>query len=479
MAESTVQKLALPALIAMVVGSMIGSGIFTLPSRFAGATGVYGALIAWLIAGGGMLMLAFVFQSLAARKPDIDSGIFAYAKYGFGEYWGFAAAIGFWLGTCVGNVSYWVLIKSTLGAFFPVFGDGNTLTAVIVASILVWCFHFLILRGVQGAAGINKIVTIAKVVPLLLFVVILLFNFDASTFADNLWGGKDADKSFGTIWGQVRQTMLVTVFVFIGIEAASVYSRYALKREDVGRATVMGFFLVTSLMIAVSVLSFGVLPRADIALMRAPSVAGVMEAMVGPWGAKFISVGLIVSVLGAYLAWSLLAAEVPYLAAKYGLFPKYFEKTNENKVPANALLMTNLVVQAFLIVTMFTQYAFQLSLELTSALTLIPYLLVAAYGLKLAMSGETYENDPGARNKELLIASIATFYSLLMIYSGGLKYVLLSALVFLPTTILFYNARKGAGRKVFETGPESVLFVVMVVGAVAALWAIATGRIVV
>ena len=110
MAESTVQKLALPALIAMVVGSMIGSGIFTLPSRFAGATGVYGALIAWVIAAGGMLMLAFVFQTLAARKPDIDSGIFAYAKYGFGEYWGFAAAVGFWIGTCVGNVSYWVLI---------------------------------------------------------------------------------------------------------------------------------------------------------------------------------------------------------------------------------------------------------------------------------------------------------------------------------------------------------------------------------
>ena len=283
MAESTVQKLALPALIAMVVGSMIGSGIFTLPSRFAGATGVYGALIAWVIAGGGMLMLAFVFQSLAARKPDIDSGIFAYAKYGFGEYWGFAAAIGFWIGTCVGNVSYWVLIKSTLGAFFPVFGDGNTLTAVIVASAFVWAFHFLILRGVQGAAGINKIVTIAKVVPLLLFVVFLLFKFDGKIFYDNLWGGADADKSIATIWGQVRQTMLVTVFVFIGIEAASVYSRYAMKREDVGRATIIGFILVTSLMVAVTVLAFGVLPRAEIAVMRAPSVAGVMEIMAPGW----------------------------------------------------------------------------------------------------------------------------------------------------------------------------------------------------
>jgi arginine:ornithine antiporter/lysine permease len=234
--------------------------------------------------------------------------------------------------------------------------------------------------------------------------------------------------------------------------------------------------MVTGLLVAVTVLSFGVLPREEIAAMRAPSVAGVMEAMVGPWGAKFISVGLIVSVLGAYLAWSLLAAEVPYLAAKYGLFPKYFEKTNEAKVPANALLLTNVVVQAFLIVTMFTTYAFQLALELTSALTLIPYLLVAAYGLKLAYSGETYEKDPGARSKELIIAAIATFYSALMIYSGGLKYILLSALIYLPATALFWRARKDAGQPVFAKS-ETVLFAFVTVGALIALWALATGRI--
>ncbi|NGP53140.1 basic amino acid/polyamine antiporter [Thioalkalivibrio sp. XN8] len=475
MSASTVQKLALPALVAMVVGSMVGSGIFTLPSRFAAATGVYGALIAWVIAGGGMLMLGFVFQSLAQRKPDIDSGIFAYAKYGFGEYWGFAAAIGFWLGTCVGNVSYWVLIKSTLGAFFPVFGDGNTLTAVLVASALVWGFHFLILRGVQGAAGINKIVTIAKIVPLLVFIVVLLFHFDPKIFADNLVGG-GADASYDTIWQQVRRTMLVTVFVFIGIEAASVYSRYARDRADVGRATVIGFFIVIALLVAVTVLSFGVLPRAEIATMRAPSVAGVMESMVGPWGAKFISAGLIVSVLGAYLAWSLLAAEVPYLAAKYGLFPKYFEETNDAKVPKNSLLLTNLVVQAFLIITMFTQYAFVVALELTSALTLIPYLLVAAYGLKLAWTGETYERDPGLRKKELVIAGVATFYALLMIYAGGLKYILLSALIYLPSTVLYYRARSSMNLPVFAKS-EAVLFGVIVLGAVIAIWSLATGQI--
>jgi arginine:ornithine antiporter/lysine permease len=94
----------------MVVGSMVGAGVFSLPRRFATETGVYGALIAWAIAGTGMLMLAFVFQTLAVRKPALDSGVYAYAKAGFGEYLGFFSAFGYWASACVGNVTYWVLI---------------------------------------------------------------------------------------------------------------------------------------------------------------------------------------------------------------------------------------------------------------------------------------------------------------------------------------------------------------------------------
>ncbi len=109
------QKFSRLTLTAMVVGSMVGAGIFSLPARFGTATGPFGAIIAWLIAGGGMLMLAFVFQSLAVRKPDLDAGIYAYPKAGFGDYLGFAAAFGFWAGTCLGNTTYFILIMSTLG----------------------------------------------------------------------------------------------------------------------------------------------------------------------------------------------------------------------------------------------------------------------------------------------------------------------------------------------------------------------------
>src|SRR3954452_835086 len=166
--QPTTQKVSLPTLTAMVVGSMIGSGVFLLPRRFGAETGVLGAIIAWTIAGTGMLMLAFVFQRLATRKPDLDAGIFAYAKAGFGDYVGFNSAIGYWASACAGNTSYWVLITATLSALVPGFGGGDTVLAVVVSAICVWLFALLVMRGVKDAALINYVVTIAKVVPILL-----------------------------------------------------------------------------------------------------------------------------------------------------------------------------------------------------------------------------------------------------------------------------------------------------------------------
>lgn len=182
------QKISLQTLTALVVGSLVGAGVFSVPRIFATATGIFGALIAWAIAGAGMLMLCFVFQTLANRKPDLDAGVYAYARAGFGPYVGFFSAFGYWASVCVGNVSYWILIKSTLGAFFPVFGQGNTLSAVLISSVGIWAFHFLVLRGVKEAAGINKIVTIAKIIPLVVFVFLTMFYLKPAVFADNLWG---------------------------------------------------------------------------------------------------------------------------------------------------------------------------------------------------------------------------------------------------------------------------------------------------
>jgi arginine:ornithine antiporter/lysine permease len=474
MASQTGQKLPLPALTAMVVGGMVGAGVFSIPRNFALATGVYGALIAWAIAGAGMLMLAFVFQTLANRKPDLDAGVYAYARAGFGPYPGFLSAFGYWASACVGNVAYWVLIKSTLGGVFRPLGEGNTLFSVAFSSIGIWAFHFLVSRGVKEAAGINKVVTIAKVIPLLVFLVLAIFYMKTDVFVANLWGGEGA--RYGNLFEQVQATMLVTVFVFLGIEGASNYSRFAQERRHVGVATLTGFLGVLALFASVSILSYGILPREELAALRQPSVGGVLEAEVGPWGAVFIGAGLIVSVLGAYLAWTLMAAEVLSIAAKKGDMPAFLARENANHVPAPALRMTSLLIQLVLFASLSSDDAFTFALSLCSHLSLLPYLLSAAYLLKLALDRETYDEAPGDLGKDRVIAALAVIYTLFLVFAAGMKFLLLGFIVYAPGTLLYYMTRREQGKPLF-TPAEWLLFAVAVVGAVVGIHGLATGYI--
>jgi arginine:ornithine antiporter/lysine permease len=205
-------------------------------------------------------------------------------------------------------------------------------------------------------------------------------------------------------------------------------------------------------------------------------MAGVFGHVVGAWGSWFVSIGLIVSVLGAYLAWSLLAAEVLYSAARSELVPRALQRENDQQVPVAAVWLTNIVVQLFLILTLFAQEAFNLALDMTSAKTLIPYVLVAAYALKLALTRETYGPDSPERNKDLVWAAIATIYTIFMLVAGGMKFVLLSLIIFAPGTLLFIFARREQGQRIFTTA-ELILFAVVVAGAVYGVYALATGAI--
>ncbi|MGR3662644.1 MAG: amino acid permease, partial [Paracoccaceae bacterium] len=262
------KKISLFALTAMVVGSMVGAGIFNLPARFGSATSPFGAIISWTIAGTGMYMLARVFQALAEKKPDIDAGVFGYAKAGFGNYLGFLSAFGFWLGSCLGNVFYWVLIGATLSNFFPGFLEGNPEAQIAVSLVGIWLFHFMILRGAEQAAFVNFVVTIAKIVPILVVIVIFVFAFNYEEFTDGFFVASDMPAK--SLIQQVRDTMLITVFVFIGIEGASVYSRFAKTRADVGRATILGFVAVTGLMVAITILPYGIMKQSEIAGLSQP-----------------------------------------------------------------------------------------------------------------------------------------------------------------------------------------------------------------
>ena len=283
---------------------------------------------------------------------------------------------------------------------------------MLLSSAGLWAFFLLIRRGVKEAAAINRVVTVAKIVPILFFVILALFYFKADVFADNFGG---ADYS-GSLFDQVRGTMLATVFVFLGVEGASVYSRHAKRRKDVGKATILGFLSVFAVFASVTIVSYGIMPMNEIAALRQPSMAGVLEFAVGTWGQVFISVGLIISVLGAYLAWTLMSAEVLFVAAKDEDMPRFLGRSTAADVPVPALLMTTCLTQVVLIVTSFSDDAFNFALDLTSSLSLIPYLLAAAFARRsrcgrtraLTGAGERAANSSSARSRSSTRRSCCT-----------------------------------------------------------------------
>lgn len=464
------RKVSLAALTALVVGSMIGGGIFGLPQQMAQAAAPGPLIIGWLITGVGMLMLAFVYQRLAVNKPEIEAGVYGYARAGFGDLVGFSSAWGYWISAWIGNVGYLVLLMASIGVFLPGFGAGNTALAIGVASVIMWLFHVLILRGIREAAIVNALITIGKVLPLIVFIVIGLLAFKLDVFTQDFWGAEHGAGS-GAVLTQIKGMMLVTVWVFIGVEGASVFSERAKSRTDVGRATILGFVSVLALLLAVNILSYGIMSRPELAGLGDPSLAGVLQAAVGAWGAKFIALGLIISLLGALLSWFLMAAEIMRVPAQEGLLPSVFGRENAKGTPANALWLTMGLVQAFLVWTYFNASTYTNLILLASSLILLPYLLSALYQLLIAV------REPSAgRAVDLTVGVFGSLYGVWLLYAAGLVYLLYTAIFYLLGVPLFVWARREQKAKVFTTA-EWGLVALFTAMAVYAVYGLASGTL--
>ncbi|MEG0503504.1 MAG: amino acid permease, partial [Raoultibacter sp.] len=328
-------------LVTTVITLIIGGGVFTLAGDQAanGASG-YAIMTAWGISAVGVLCLVLSFYALSRIKPKLTGGIYSYANAGFGDFLGFNSAWGYWISALLCTVSFSALLFGALTYFFPIFGGGNNLPSVIGASCLIWFYVFLVSRGIKEVTGVNAVITISKIVPIFVAIlaIIVLQKFDPAIFMANLTNGAVSGMPF---WEQVSGTMMITIWVFVGIEGAVAISGRAKKEKDVGKATVIAFFCVLTIYLLVSMLSMGVLPLSELATLENPALAGVLEAAVGPWGATLINAGVVLSLVGAMLGYTVLSSESPFEAAEQGVFIKAFAKTNKKGAPIVTLVVTN------------------------------------------------------------------------------------------------------------------------------------------
>jgi arginine:ornithine antiporter/lysine permease len=441
-------KLGFTALVAMCVGSMIGAGLFALPQNVAYTTSAGALLIAWVITFAGMICLVKVFQNLSMRYPNLDAGIYAYAKEGLGDYLGFCSAWGYWISAWIGNVAFVIMFCSALSLFFPIFGDGTNSYSLILNSILLWSVTFLCIKGVKSAALINIITTFAKVIPILIFIVIAGLAFNKDVFTQDIW----QITSLGSVTDQIKAMMLVTVWTFIGIEGASVFSARARNRKDIGKATIFSFLIVFFILFAVSTIPFGILPQEQLAVLKNPSTGSLLSHIVGSWGNIFINLGLIISIFGALLAWTLMASEVPFIAGKKdGLFPKIFTSENDKASPIGSLIITGLCQQIYLIIAYFYNSGYLVTIMLATSMILLPYFFSAIFAFKAVVTGTTYFDEPkNNRYKDGFFSLLAIIYGVWLIYASGINYLVLSTILYLIGNIIFMINKYNRGEKIFK-----------------------------
>lgn len=294
------KKVGLIGLIALVVGSMIGGGIFQLPSEMAQAGGPIAAMIAWVITGIGMFFLGKVFQILNEKRPDLSGGIYTYAREGFGKYVGFNSAWGYWLSQTLGNVSYAVLFIYALKSFFPEMGGVDSWTGLIIATIMIWGAIVILVKSMAVAEKLNTVATVCKILPVIMAIILLIISFKLHIFTSDLWAANTAlqgGQNLGGIGTQVQNGLLQTVWVFIGIESAVVISGRAKKASDVGKATIIGYLFTFICYVLIVLLSFGALPQDTLINLQNPALGGVLQKTWGTWAAVIINLGVLFQLL--------------------------------------------------------------------------------------------------------------------------------------------------------------------------------------
>lgn len=458
-------------LIALIVSSCIGTGIFGITSDVAAAAAPGPALLAWIFVGIGFLMLVLSLNNLSEKRPDLTSGIFSYAGAGFGPLGEFISGWSYWLSAWLGNIAFATMLMSSIGTFFPTFKGGQNLPSIIVAIIFCWLLTILVNNGVESASFVNMIGTICKVLPLVIFIIMMVVCFKAGMFTADFWGRVANNASRGTttgsVWEQMKGTLMTLIWVFIGVEGASVMASRAKSLTAAREASLISFGLLVVIYVLISILPYGALTRAELAGMGQPAIGHVLQATVGSWGSILINVGLIISTIVSWLSWTMLPAETTMLVADDKAMPKVWGKVNAKKAPTASLMITAVLQTIFLFSLLFTDKAYEFAYSLCSAAILFSYLFVGLYQMKYSSAHQEWG--------QFTIGLLSAAFMFACMFLAGWQEVLLVSISFIPGFYIYYLACKENDRKV--TTAEKWTMALILILSIIAIWLVANGTI--
>lgn len=451
-------KLGLWLLTALVVGNMVGSGIFMLPQSLAKAASPAGVFLAWLMTGLGVLMLSLVFGNLSVRMPELNGGVQMYAKALFphgsrsGVLSGYVVSWGYWIANVTGNVAVLTTFIGYLSTFFPIMTSSAKLFTIgsmtvktggfitfIICTIVLWVMNAIILRGIEKTGQINFVATATKVIGFLIFICFTLFAFQKSNLLPLMQPRIGDNGAHLGLLGQVNNAAVTTLWAFVGIESAVMFSKRARKHSDIKKATVLGLAISLVIYVGITMLVMGSLTQTELINANKPLV-DALQKVVGHNVSYVMAVFDIISLTGTTIGWIFLSAEAPFQAAKQGLFPPIFRKENKNGVPVTSLVITNAFSQIFLFLTISDTLsnAFNFVVQVATLAYLVPYAATALYQVKLVLTGDTYKNGKG-RLTDGIISILGTVYAIYVIIAGtsNMKTFLLGLGLYAAGIILF------------------------------------------
>ncbi|MFT5215393.1 MAG: APA family basic amino acid/polyamine antiporter [Glaciecola sp.] len=429
------QKIGLITTTSLVVGNMIGAGVFLLPASLASYGSI--SILGWLFTSAGALILAKIFSNFSKIIVNKSGGPYTYSKAGFGDFIGFLVAWGYWISCWVSNAGIALAIIGALSYFFPELNT-NPILKVSLGLGMIWFFTWINSKGIKESGRIQVITTVLKLLPLALIILLGAFFFSLDNFPDfNLTG----ESNFATF----PVVAALTLYAFLGIESATIPAENVENPEKiVPKATMLGTIIVTLVYILGTVVLFGILPVEVLKDSPAP-FAEAGKIIGGEYAGYFVAAGAAISGIGALNGWILIVSQLPMAAAKDNMFPKMFKKENKKGVPYIGLIIGSVLSSIILLMNvsdgLVDQFTFVVNLTVLACL--VPYLFVSASYIIVLIEKKLHINN---FLKTFVLGSLGFAYSLWAIYGSEADTVFYGFLLLL-LGIPFYVMMKWNQRK--------------------------------
>ena len=418
--SSSNKKIGLITSTALVVGNMIGAGIFILPASLSKYGGI--SLLGWVFTASGALILAKIFSNFSKIIVNKSGGPYIYSKQGFGDFIGFLVAWGYWISTWISNAAIAIAIIGGLSFFFPIL-QTNSVVAVSIGLSMIWFFTWINSKGMRTTGKIQLITTVLKLLPLVFVIIFGIFFFSLDNFPEFNMTGESNFTSFSLV-------AALTLYAFLGLESASIpLENIHNPEKTVPKATMYGTIISTCIYIFSTIVLFGILPTETLQNSPAP-FAEAGEIIGGKYTGYFIAIGAIISGMGALNGWILILAQIPMAAAKDEMFPRIFKRKNKKGVPVLGLVIGSILSSVVMLMNfsenLVTQFTFIVNLTVLACL--VPYLFVSAsYAIVIIQN----KNHTNSIVKTVLLGLFGFLYSLWAIYGSSAEVVFYGLLLLL------------------------------------------------